>query len=175
MSPRYPVQYRAGLFMHRQNGNSEMRVFAADTGAVAVGFPDRAASACMLMAEDDVLVHIIANSLDPSPARRRRSEQRPSDFGKTLGFAITSAEKKNHRVVRKILDGVLLCIGKNRLRLTLVVDNASGREANLPGRSNKCDCINCRSHRDSRGSIRAHIRSPLGCQLICTSIRKFPK
>ena len=159
MSPRYPVQYRAGLFMHRQNATARCAYSRQTPVRVAVGFPDRAASACMLMAEDDVLVHIIANSLDPSPAKRRRSEQRPSDFGKTLGFAITSAEKKNQRVARKILDGVLLCIGKNRLRLTLVVDNASSREANLPGRSNKCDCINCRSHCDSRGyPSRAKIR-----------------
>ena len=55
-------------------GDSKMRVIPADAGTVAVGFPGCAASACMLIAEDDVLVHIITNSLHPSPARRRRSE-----------------------------------------------------------------------------------------------------
>src|SRR3954452_11917955 len=89
----------------------------------------------MLIAEDDVVVHIIANSLHPPLARRRPSEWRPCDFGKTVGFAIATAEKKNQRVVRQILDGVLLCVGKNHVRFALVIDGASGRESNLPSRS----------------------------------------
>src|SRR6201993_2699650 len=50
-------------------GDGEVGIVPADAGAIAVSFPGRPGGARVLIAEGNVLVNVIADGLDPAPAR----------------------------------------------------------------------------------------------------------
>ncbi len=90
----------------------------------------------MIVPEDDVRMDEIADGLDPRPARLRLLEQFPGDIGQAIGFAITAAQQIHQRVRRQVFDGMLACAGKNRIRQTVVANDAVGGEPHGAGRRN---------------------------------------
>ena len=58
-----------------------MRVVAANTAAFLVCFERCSGGAGVLIAEDYVIVHEVADSLHPRPTKRRASEEPPSLVG----------------------------------------------------------------------------------------------
>ena len=58
-----------------------MRVVAANAAAFLVSFERRSGGAGVLIAEDDVIVHKVADSLHPRPTEWGVSEEPPSLVG----------------------------------------------------------------------------------------------
>lgn len=81
-----------------------MCVVTANASALVVGLPRALASPRVLVAELDVLVHEIADGLDPRPARLRLAEQAPSLLGQSIGFAVAAAEQEDQRFLGQILE-----------------------------------------------------------------------
>ena len=65
----------------------EVRIIAADAGAIAEGFPGRPTVACVFVAEGDVLGNVVADGLDAAPAEWRLPEQRPGGLGEPVALA----------------------------------------------------------------------------------------
>lgn len=104
----------------------------ADAQALIMPFPGRARRARVGITEGEPIVNIITDCLDPLPARRDFAKQRPSRIGQTIGFAVAAAEKEFERVVWKIFDGELCCIGFDPIWLAAVGDNVIGRNDKSP-------------------------------------------
>ena len=113
-----------------------MSIVPAHAGTIAVSFPGGPACPRVLIAEGNVLVNEVADGLNPSPAERRSSEQRPRDIRKPVGLAVATAQQENHRFVGQILDGVLRCCDVDDVGFTRIVDDAATRQPDLPGRRN---------------------------------------
>ena len=62
-------------------GDCKMRVVAANTAAFLVCFERRSGGAGVLIAENYVIVHEVADSLHPRPTKRGVSEEPPSLVG----------------------------------------------------------------------------------------------
>ena len=62
-------------------GDCKMRVVAANTAALLVCFERRSGGAGVLIAEDYVIVHEVADSLHARPTKRGASEKPPSFVG----------------------------------------------------------------------------------------------
>jgi len=70
-------------------GDRQVSIVPANAGAIAECFPTRPAGTRVFVAKGDVLVDVVAASLDAAPAERRLPEQRPGDLGEPVGLAIT--------------------------------------------------------------------------------------
>jgi hypothetical protein len=77
-------------------GDCKMRVVAANTAAFLVCFERRSGGAGVLVAEDYVIVHEVADSLYPRPTKRGVSEEPPSFVGQTIGLTVTTTKQKQY-------------------------------------------------------------------------------
>ena len=95
--------------MQRQKVDGEMGEVAADA-ACAPCRPSQAVrvGAGVLVAEGDAVVDVVADRLDPRPARRRIAEQRPGGVREPVGVAVAAAQQEDEHVVGQVLDRVLL-------------------------------------------------------------------
>ena len=83
--------------------NGQMGEVAADAELLVVAFGRRAVTACMVVAELNAVMHIIADRLYTLPAARDRPEQRPGEIGQLLGVAIAAAVEERQDLVRQVL------------------------------------------------------------------------
>jgi poly(hydroxyalkanoate) depolymerase family esterase len=88
--------------------DGEMGVVAAHAAALIERLPCGLGGARVLVPEGDMIVHEVANRLDPAPTHRGATEQSPRHLGKLLGVAISAAQKKNQRLFGQVLDRMLL-------------------------------------------------------------------
>ena len=121
MSPRYPVQYRAGIFMQRHNAID--RWAKSRQTPIPSWSPSQAVR--VGVAEGEPIVDIIANGLDACPSRRQTTEKRPGDIRKTVGFAVAAAQQKFQRFDGQILYRDLSGIRFHDIRQTAVADHVA--------------------------------------------------
>jgi hypothetical protein len=88
-------------------GDCKMRVVAANAAAFLVCFERRSGGAGVLIAEDYVIVHEVADRLHPGPTKRSVSEEPPSLVGQTIGLTVTTAKQKQYDFRRQMLNLVL--------------------------------------------------------------------
>ena len=117
------------MFRQRQNVERKMGEVAANAAALLVGLERGSGGAGMLVAEGDVIVHEIADRLDPRPAERRRSEQAPGLVGQPIGLAIAAAKQEQQGVRRQVLNLVLQGVQFDRIRHAAVAHDGVGAEA----------------------------------------------
>src|SRR5258708_1533536 len=106
-----------------------MRVVAANAAPLRVGFKCGPGGAGVLIAEDHVIVHEVANGLHPRPTQRRMREQAPSLVGQTVGLAIAAPEQVQHGFRRQRVDLMLQSVQLDRIRHAWIADNGIGAEA----------------------------------------------
>jgi hypothetical protein len=73
----------------------EVRIIPADAGAIAAGFPSSPAGPGVLVAKGNMLVNVVADSLDAAPAEWRLHEQRPGGLGEPVALAISALVGSN--------------------------------------------------------------------------------
>jgi len=88
----------------------------------------------VLVAELQVAVNEVADRLDLCPAGRDVAELPPGDIGQQIGFAITAAEQKTQRLVRKFLNRVLACVPVDLVRRTGIGDHRVRKDTDRAGR-----------------------------------------
>ena len=81
----------------------------------------------MLVAEAYVGLNEIADGLNARPAWRRFAEQRPSLVHQLVGLAISAAQQKHQRVVRKLRHLVLPRHEIDRVGKSRIGNHAVGR------------------------------------------------
>src|SRR5260370_37715159 len=86
----------------------------------------------MVKGEVDVGKDEIAQRLDPTPGRRRLTEQAPSCLGKLFRIAVSAPQEKNECLFRQILYRMLLRRSCNDVRRTRVLDDRRVRDPDLP-------------------------------------------
>ena len=99
-----------------------------------IGFKSSASGACMLVAEGQMIADEIADSLNPPPATRARSEMAPRDIGESVGFAIAAAEQKHQSFVRQLFDGDLVGVQFCRIGQAAVLDDGVRRDREVAAR-----------------------------------------
>ena len=114
-------------------GDSQMREVATYPATLGVAGESRAGWVGVVVAELDVVVHIVADRLHPGPAFRRIAEQRPRKLRELVCFTIPAAKQIQQRVLRQILDGMLWRIGNDCVRCAGVADDESRRDAQDSG------------------------------------------
>src|SRR5205823_9334184 len=117
-------------------GNGQMRVIAADAPLLVEGLPRCPGRSCVLVAEGDVAVDVIANGLNAPRAGGRLAEQAPRQFGQSIGLAISAAEEKDEALAGKIFDGVLPIRRCDPIGRTRIVHDRTGGQPELTLRGN---------------------------------------
>ena len=92
------------------------RQVAANAAAFLVCFERRSGGAGVLIAEDYVIVHEVADRLHPRPTKRSVSEEPPSLVGQTIGLTVTTAKQKQYDFCRQVLNLVLQSVQIDRVR-----------------------------------------------------------
>ena len=82
----------------------------------------------VLVAKDDVRVHVVADRLHTRPAGRCFAEQVPGNFGQQIGIAIAAAQQKHQCLFRQRLHCVLLRGWCHNILLAGVANHAIGRQ-----------------------------------------------
>ena len=77
-------------------------------------------------------MHEIADRLDPTPARRRLTEQVPGCLGKLFRIAVSAPQEKNEGLFRQILYRMLPRRSCNEVRRTRVLDDRRARDPDPP-------------------------------------------
>ncbi|MCY1307156.1 hypothetical protein D9M70_570590 [compost metagenome] len=74
-------------------GDRQMRIVAADADAILMGFERGAHCLGIAVAEDQALMHIVANRLHALPTGRHISEQSPRERTEPIRFAVTAGRE----------------------------------------------------------------------------------
>ncbi len=98
-----------------------MGIIPADAGAIAICFPCRPARAGVFVTKGDALVNVIADCLNAGPSGRRRTEQRPCDVGKPVGFAVAAAQQEHQGIVGEIRHRMLLRLDGDPVRHAIIL------------------------------------------------------
>ena len=85
----------------------KMRVVAANTAVFLICFKSRSGRAGVLIAEDYVIVHEVADGLHPRPTQWSGSEKPPRLVGQTIGLTVTTAKQKQYDFRGQVLNLVL--------------------------------------------------------------------
>ena len=101
----------------------------------------RAVAACVVVAELNALVHVVADRLYALPAAGGWPEQRPSEIGQPLGVAIAASIEERQNLVGQVIDVPLAGLGSRFIREATVFnqkvvadfDAARGRHKPCPG------------------------------------------
>src|ERR1700692_3094 len=107
----------------------------AHAPAFGMGVPCRLGRACMLIAELDAIVNVIADRLHQMPTSANISELRPCDIDEAVGLAISAAEEENERVHRQVRERMLLCVRRHLIRLAVVSHHEVRGHAHATSRS----------------------------------------
>src|SRR5438132_1042530 len=78
-------------------GNGQMCIVAADAGPVVKGLQRCPRHARVLIAEGDMSMDIVADSLNSAPSRWRLPEEIPRRLGKPIGLAVPASEQEEQR------------------------------------------------------------------------------
>ena len=86
-----------------------MGVVTAHAVAFIESLAGRLGRPCVLVAECDVVVDVVADRLDARPARRRLGKELPGDVRQAIRLAIAASQEIDDRLCRQVLDRVLGC------------------------------------------------------------------
>ena len=79
--------------------HSEMGKVPADADALGMSFGRSAVAPGVMVAEFDMVMHVVANRLNALPAAIDAAEPRPSKVGKFLGIAVAASQQIHQCVV----------------------------------------------------------------------------
>ena len=102
--------------MQRHNAMARCAKSRQTPAPLVEGVQRRLRGAGMLVAEDDVVVHEVADRLHARPTQRRIREQFPRDVAQAVGLAVAAAQQEDESLFRQVLHVVLPGVGKRLLR-----------------------------------------------------------
>jgi hypothetical protein len=94
------------MFQAAAEGNSQMGEVAANAAALGICFICGSGDARVLVAEDQVIVHEVADSLHARPAQRCVTEEAPRIVGQAIGLAIATAGRFRRQMLYIVLKSV---------------------------------------------------------------------
>jgi hypothetical protein len=102
--------------------NGQMGEVTADTDAFEVTFRSGAVGSSEVIAKLEMVMHVIADGLNPLPAGLKLAEKAPGKIVQLLRVAITAAEQKEECIVRQIPNLMLYGVGNHIIRQSTVQD-----------------------------------------------------
>src|SRR4051794_35484501 len=117
-------------------GNGKMREITADAGSVVKSFQRRPGHACVLVAERDMSVNVVADCLHAAPSRWRLPKEIPRRIRQPIGFAIPAPEQEDKRFLGQVRHGNLLRLGSDDVGDASIVDERIGPDARAALRRN---------------------------------------
>ena len=132
-----PARYCTGYLGDIGVRDGKMGEIPADPYLLIERFPGRSGGAGMLVAERDVVVHEIADGLDPAPAHGRVSEQAPRRLGQFLGVAVAAPQQEYQRLLWQFLDRMLVRDRRDDVGLPAIPDQGGAGDPQPPGRGDE--------------------------------------
>ena len=77
----------------------KVREVPANPDSLSMTFRGGPIAARMVIAKLDMIMNVVADSLNSSPTAEDTSEQRPGEIGKFLSIAVAAAEKERQRLI----------------------------------------------------------------------------
>jgi hypothetical protein len=112
----------------------QMSVVATHAALFLKRLGSRTRRARVLVAEGDMVVHVVADRLHAGPAQRRCSEEAPSHVGETIRLAVPASQKEEQGFCGEILDLNLLSTGIRRVPPAAIADDGFSLQGDPPGR-----------------------------------------
>src|SRR3990170_2964247 len=105
----------------------------ADPNLLGMALPRCPGRTGIVIVEPDALMHIVADRLHPCPAPLNTAEKTPRCVRELVGVTVPAAEKVDENIVRKLLDGLLRCVGNDKIGHAGVLDQKIRRDLETPG------------------------------------------
>jgi hypothetical protein len=89
----------------------------------------------VVVTENDVLVHEVADGLNAAPSRANVFEHVPGDLTQSVRLAVAAAQQIDEAIVRQFRDRDFGGILNDRVRGPVILDRAMLPDREIPGRS----------------------------------------